>query len=138
VEIHTAILSQFLIAEVGGWSNVDYHLLRLCTDKLRLRERENHHGRGRCIALSHRWGEHQHGKPLITIKECCVQQTGVRRMVGSSCLVTIYLPEVKPTSIYVRSTFLTSSPPRCFAALPPNRLRHAQLSPFSYSCVAGP
>jgi hypothetical protein len=30
---------------------------------------------------------------------CCAQQTGVHRIDGSNCLVTIYLPEEKRTSI---------------------------------------
>jgi hypothetical protein len=36
---------------------------------------------------------------------CCAQQTGVHRMVGSNCLVAIYLPEEERTSICVHSTF---------------------------------
>ena len=39
---------------------------------------------------------------------CCAQQTGVHRMVGSNCLVTIYLPEEKRTSIYVCPTYLAT------------------------------
>jgi hypothetical protein len=54
--------------------------------------------------------------PTAVISECCAQQTDVHRIVGSNCLI-VYLPTEHMTSIYVRSTFPTSSPPRRLATL---------------------
>jgi hypothetical protein len=64
---------------------------------------------------------------------CCAQQTGVLRMVGSNCLVTIYLPEEKSTFICTFDLPFCLRPPCCLRPLCPPGTCPAEPS---YLCVA--
>jgi hypothetical protein len=61
---------------------------------------------------------------------CCAQQTGVHRMVGSNCLIAIYL-EGKDAYMYIRPTLKPE------AALPPGACP-AEPSAISVQCTAEP